>query len=80
MKHARPDYNRIQDPENIIPADEPVFLIRAKDKAGPAAVRDWAGRAFQEGADDKIINAALQHATLMEQWQKEHGSQIPDMP
>lgn len=30
MIHARPDYNRIQDPENKIPEDEPVFLLRAK--------------------------------------------------
>lgn len=29
MKHAGEDYNRIQDPENKIPADEPVFLLRA---------------------------------------------------
>ena len=29
MKHARKDYNeRIQDNANLIPADEPVFLIR----------------------------------------------------
>ena len=28
MKHARDDYNRIQDPAGKIPEDEPVFLLR----------------------------------------------------
>lgn len=27
MLHARKDYMRIQDPENKIPQDEPVFLL-----------------------------------------------------
>lgn len=26
MLHARDDYNRIQDPENKIPENEPVFI------------------------------------------------------
>jgi hypothetical protein len=30
MKHARDDYNRIQDPAGLIPEDEPVFLLRAQ--------------------------------------------------
>lgn len=33
MKHAREDYNRIQDPAGLIPDGEPVFLIRGKDIA-----------------------------------------------
>ncbi|MEQ1761584.1 MAG: hypothetical protein ABL984_00430 [Pyrinomonadaceae bacterium] len=32
MKHARKDYNRIQDPAGLIPEDEPVFLFRAQDR------------------------------------------------
>ena len=31
MKHARPDYDRFQDPENKIGEDEPVMLFRAQD-------------------------------------------------
>ncbi len=45
MIHARPDYNRIQDPDNLIPDDEPVFLLRAKDRTAPAAVDAWANLA-----------------------------------
>jgi hypothetical protein len=36
MFHARQDYNsRIQDSANIIPADEPVFLLRGQDVHAP---------------------------------------------
>jgi hypothetical protein len=80
MIHARQDYNRIQDPAGLIPADEPVFLIRAKDKCAPATVRAWAMEARQAGADNDIVFAAFRHADLMEAWQRENGSQVPDMP
>lgn len=80
MIHARTDYDRIQDPAGLIPADEPVFLIRGKDQCGPAAVRAWAAEANVRGADPKMIAAALEHAFRMQQWQWDRGSQVPDMP
>lgn len=55
MKHARPDYDRIQDPASLIPEDEPVFLIRGQDRAGAATVRAWAAHARLLGASDKIV-------------------------
>jgi hypothetical protein len=39
MRHARADYDRIQDPDGLIPQDEPVFLIRGQDRAAPAMER-----------------------------------------
>lgn len=80
MKHAREDYNRIQDPDNIIPDDEPVFLIRAQDYVAPDAVRAWAELASNAGASDDIVTAALAQAEAMEQWHNEHGAHIPDLP
>lgn len=80
MLHARSDYNRIQDPAGVIPADEPVFLIRGKDKVGPAAVREWAKHATAAGASLMIVDSALRQAEAMEEWQAKHGSQVPDMP
>lgn len=82
MKHAREDYNRIQDPENIIPEDEPVFLIRGQDPAAPNAVREYANQAAKQGASDAMIGACIRQATAMEQWQAEHPSTVhtPDMP
>lgn len=41
MLHAREDYNRIQDPENKIPEDEPVMLFRAQDKYAIAALEGY---------------------------------------
>lgn len=80
MKHAREDYDRIQDPDNLIPEDEPVFLIRAKDVAAPEAVKAWAKIAKQYGAKDNIIEAALIQAEKMKQWQLDKEVQVPDMP
>lgn len=82
MRHAREDYNAIQDDPrgSLIPEDEPVFLIRAKDKTGPEAVRAWHGLAKIAGAPEDILNVALDQACRMEAWQFEHGSKIPDMP
>lgn len=80
MKHARPDYNRIQDPAGLIGEDEPVFLIRAKDFAAPVSVRAWAQEAQVQGAAPNIVRAALEQADAMEAWQRDHGGQVPDMP
>lgn len=80
MKHARKDYNRIQDPEDRIPVDEPVFLIRGQDVTAPAVLRYWEMQARQHGADKGICETALKQADLMVRWQKERRMKIPDMP
>ena len=82
MKHAREDYNRIQDPEGKIPEDEPVFLIRGQDAAGPEAVRNWARIASDQGASQEIVNSALDQANAMRVWQLTQGNmmKIPDLP
>ncbi len=81
MKHARQDYDRIQDPAGLIPDDEPVFLLRAKDRTAPAIVRAWAqAQKGQEGHDVNAINLALAHARRMEMWQAEHGCKTADVP
>ena len=80
MKHARPDYNRIQDPAKLIPEDEPVFLIRAQDKVAPAALEFYADLAAGHGASQQVINSVVTHAQAMRAWQRENGSKVPDMP
>ena len=80
MKHAREDYNRIQDPEGKIPEDEPVFLIRGQDIAAVSAVRAWAAYAEALGAKPDIVRAARKHAELMAEWQTQHGRKLPDLP
>lgn len=80
MKHARKDYDRIQDPTGLIGEDEPVFLLRAKDTVAPKAVRAWADLADAAGASQLIVLAAIAQAQRMEHWQAKNGCKVPDMP
>ncbi len=78
MKHARKDYNeRIQDSANLIPEDEPVFLIRAQDHIGADAVRAWAHLHQINGGSDTAYALAMRHAALMEQWPKKKAADVP---
>ena len=68
MKHARVDYDHIQDSTGKIPEDEPVFLIRGQDVSGAAAVRHWAALNIANGGDESLTDAAVAHADLMDAW------------
>jgi hypothetical protein len=76
MKHARDDYNRIQDPAGLIPEDEPVFLLRGQDICAPIAVETWAKQAEQMGASPKIVQLAREQAARMRAW---HTFKTPDL-
>jgi hypothetical protein len=80
MKHARDDYNRIQDPLKLIADNEPVFLLRAKDKCAPQIVEAWAALAEANGASKEMVKSARDHAILMRRWQIQNGNKTPDMP
>lgn len=69
MRHARASYNhRFQDSENLIPEDEPVFLLRAQDPVAASVVRLWADETEQRGGDPAIVKAARDHADEMDLW------------
>ena len=72
MKHARPDYNRIQDPMNLIPTDEPVFLLRAQDCTAAEVVDFWASLQ-PAGA---LRNLAMAHAEVMRRWPRKKTADI----
>lgn len=80
MKHARADYNRIQDPAGLIPADEPVFLIRAQDVAAAPTIRFWASQAEARGAAPDIVEAARRQADEIETYQDTVKVKVPDLP
>lgn len=80
MRHAREDYERIQDPAGIIPDEEPVFLLRGQDVAAPDTVRNWALIAEKHGADPEIVRRARAHADRMEVWQGHGACKVPDLP
>ena len=70
MRHAREDYNRIQDPAGLIPEDEPVFLLRAQDENAAALVYLWAEMAERGGVDPVMIRLADAQAKKMRAWRK----------
>lgn len=79
MKHAREDYNVIQDGTAcIIPSDEPVFLIRGQDAVGAAAVRAWADLAEAAGAAPDILRLARDHAAKMDAWPKKKTPDVKE--
>lgn len=91
MKHARPDYNRIQDPATVRPEllakgatpigeDEPVVLFRAQDKHMVAVLQAY--RALVEAdrdADPKIPYSVTEHIFRVRQWQDTNGCKSPDL-
>ena len=84
MIHARQDYNeRIQDNANIIPVDEPVFLLRGQDKFAPEILKHYLQLVRDHNTDDQyneMIFAIKQHIEYMINWQKEVNIKLPDMP
>ena len=77
MRHFRPDYNRIQDPANIIPENEPVFILRGQDKHAAQTLRYYAYQVFADDGDLDIVRAVLDGVKLVEAWPKKKS---PDMP
>lgn len=80
MRHARSDYDSIQDASGRIPSDEPVFLLRASDMLAPMVVDAWANMATLKNVDPMMISAAGKQAQIMRKWQISHGSKVPDAP
>ncbi len=82
MLHARKDYNeRVQDSKNIIGDDEPVFLLRAKDKLMVPILYDYLNLLRQlPGHDDSIEFGVLRHIERTIKWQAIHGIKNPDTP
>lgn len=78
MKHARDDYNRIQDPAGKIPEDEPVFLLRGQDRAAPGAVRAYAEILESMGGDPVLVRKSREQAEKMELWQVAVRSKVAD--
>jgi len=82
MKHARSDYDHIQDPNNKIPADEPVFLLRGQDVNAPHAVRMYAAAHRRSGGSHDLADMAEAQAEAMEEWQNDNkfAGKVADLP
>jgi hypothetical protein len=68
--------DEIADPEstwNRAAHDEPLFVIRAKDKLSASMVRQWAEAAAMTGAHEpEKIEEARDLAEIMETWRQEN--------
>jgi len=80
MIHARKDYDHIQDPSGKIAADEPVFLLRAKDVLAPMCLILWAEELITRGGDKEMAGMVADHAAKMIDWQEKNGCKLPDLP
>lgn len=78
MRHARGDYNRIQDPTGAIPYKEPVFLVRGQDKIAHLAVRFWAVVNYLTGGSSNASSIAWQHAKDMRRWPTKKSCDLPE--
>ncbi len=81
MLHARKDYNRrIQDCDVVIPAQEPVFMLRGQDVHAPLMLDIYAHLVAQSlEVDLDIVRNTREQAKAMRAWQEEHVCKSPDM-
>ncbi len=80
MRHARKDYNRIQDPDHKIPVTEPVFLLRGQDVLAPEILKSYSHMLRHRYGDEEGAKQLEEHAQKMIAWQKNHKVKIPDLP
>lgn len=73
--------DELADPEstwNRAAEDEPLFVIRAKDKLSASMVRQWAEAAAMTGAHEpEKIEEARELAWTMETWRTGQSAQTP---
>jgi len=80
MRHARQDYNGIQDATGKIPQDEPVFVLRGQDPLAPKMLRTYAKRLKKNGGDKKMVKLVKEWADVMDTHQTSIHTHIPDLP
>lgn len=68
--------------EPLIPDDEPVFLLRAKDPAAPMAVEIWATLVAKQGGDPELVDRVRRWAAEMNMYRLEHYPEktVADVP
>ena len=80
MLHAREDYNRrIQDSENLIPEDEPVFLFRAQDMLAIHALREYINVCKHNDVQPDLIRRVEEHIARFDEWALLNPVKSPDV-
>jgi hypothetical protein len=88
MKHARLDYDRIQDPLNLIPLNEPVFLLRAQDVCFIDMLAHYCNLLVKKGVipeqnfgtpEHPLVTSVQNHIALARNWQLTVKKKNPDL-
>ena len=59
-----------------IPEDEPTFILAARDKLAPVAIRFWISMAADQGVNADKIRRATEHLDWIERFQSEHPERV----
>lgn len=78
MIHARPDYDRFQDPLNKIPEDEPVMLFRAQDIHFIKILEHYQ-HLLKEAGNKEVGDAVAKHEEASRKWRHENKVKEPDL-
>lgn len=79
MKHCSDKYSHIQDTKGMIPADEPVFLLRGQDKYAPELLILWAAKLRFDGGEPELEQLVEKQAQAMLDWQKNVKVKKPNL-
>lgn len=63
---------------NKVGIDEPIFVVRAKDKFCARVIEFWIHKAQLEGVNDKKIRDARELLSVVTRWQRVNHTRIPD--
>lgn len=68
MYHSKANekYNQAEDIGDFIPADEPVFVLRAQDIHAAETVRFWADKV--RASNPELAEKVFQHSLEMDRW------------
>jgi len=73
-------YGQVTTERKIIPADEPVIVLRAQDRLATHAIGAYLKLAREAGCGDDHITAILTTQERFETWQATHQDQVKLVP
>jgi hypothetical protein len=73
-------YGKITASKVKIPADEPVFLVRATDPFATSTIIDYARRCERDGAAKAVVDEAFDHAMRVAEWQRHNPERVKPLP
>lgn len=63
---------------SAMPDHEPVFVLRAQDRAAAYAIKAWVEEARALGASDEKLAGAEEHRQAFLRWEDAHRTKVPD--